>query len=574
MKHIFLLFIFAILLCADNNASFKSISFVGNNSFLTSVLKEAVGIQEGSFYRFWEKHKLYSKEEIKDMTEEIVEFYNSKGFFNAKIESFFDKDLAFFKIIENEQMLVESIQVNSILNLENMITAKCGESFDADVFVKSKENIKKYLNENAFVKAKFDAKAYIDLESYRARLEFNVTNIHESNFGTINIAALENIDTDHIKDKLAFFSGEKYDSRKIDESYKNLYATGVFDTVSIKPILDENINDTPIDVNLTLGKQRSFKLGLGYDTDEGVRLKGGWLHKNFLGNLNRLEAMTELSGIRQAAGAKITIPRLFGFEFEDLLKYEKVSYSGYSEKIASNVFKFKIPYKTTTQSFGLQTEIGEIKADSESEQIKNDSFIINSLVYEYIIDKRDSILDAKQGYYIGWNVEFSDYALGSTINYLKTNLEARKIFSYDETSILKNFIFATKANIGVINDFNKNNIPIFKRYFAGGSFSNRGYAYRRVGEKDKSGANIGGNTLIDYSLEARYKTTKSLWSVLFLDSTLLNKKSLIFNGEYKPSIGLGLRYDTIIGPVRADIAIPLREKDKSPVFHISFGQVF
>ncbi len=574
MKHIFLLLIFSILLCADNNASFKNISFSGNNSFLATSLKEALGIEERSFYRFWEKQKEFSQDEIKDISEEIVEFYNSKGFFKAEVKTLTSKDSAVFEITENKHTTVGSILINSTLNLDNMIVLKLGERFDADAFVKSKENIKKYLNENAFAKAKFDAKAYIDPDNYQARLEFNTTNIRESNFGAINISTLENIDASHIKDKLAFQSGQRYDSRKIDESYKNLYAIGVFDSVSIRPILDENIDDTPIDVNLTLGKQRSFKLGLGYDTDEGIRLKGGWLHRNFLGNLNRLEAMTELSGVRQAAGAKITIPRLFGFEFEDLLKYENVHYSGYSEKIASNIFKFKIPQKTTTHSFGLQTEVGGVEADNESEQIKNDSFVINSLIYEYVIDKRDSILDAKNGYYIGWNVEFSDYMLGSSLNYLKTNFEARRIFSYAENTILKNFLFAAKANIGVINDFKKNNIPIFKRFFAGGSFSNRGYSYRRLGEQDASGAYIGGNTLIDYSLEARYKTTKSLWSVLFFDSTLLNEKSLIFNGEYKPSIGIGLRYDTIIGPVRADIGVPLREKDKSPVFHISFGQVF
>ncbi|HOI84354.1 MAG TPA: BamA/TamA family outer membrane protein, partial [Campylobacterales bacterium] len=123
-------------------------------------------------------------------------------------------------------------------------------------------------------------------------------------------------------------------------------------------------------------------------------------------------------------------------------------------------------------------------------------------------------------------------------------------------------------------DFRKNDIPVFKRYFAGGSFSNRGYGYRKLGKKDSYGNNVGGNSIIDYSIEARYKTTKSLWGFVFLYSTLLNKNSLAFNGEYKPSVGAGLRYDTIIGPVRFDVGVPLREDKRSPVFHVSFGQAF
>jgi len=101
MKHIFLLLIFSILLCADNNASFKNISFSGNNSFLASSLKEALGIQERSFYRFWEKQKEFSQDEIKDISEEIVEFYNSKGFFKAEVKTLTSKDSVVFEITEN-----------------------------------------------------------------------------------------------------------------------------------------------------------------------------------------------------------------------------------------------------------------------------------------------------------------------------------------------------------------------------------------------------------------------------------------------------------------------------------------
>jgi outer membrane protein assembly factor BamA len=146
-------------------------------------------------------------------------------------------------------------------------------------------------------------------------------------------------------------------------------------------------------------------------------------------------------------------------------------------------------------------------------------------------EKRDSQIDAKKGHMVAFNVEFSDQLFGSTISYLKSNLEGRKIFSFDENSYFKNFIFALKGNIGTIDDYKKNDIPVFKRYFAGGSLSNRGYSYRRLGKKDDNGNYVGGNSIIDYSVEGRYKPAKSLWWVLFADSTLLNEKSVMFNGE-------------------------------------------
>lgn len=574
MKKLFLSLFFSILLYADSNATIKNISFRGNDKFFTIALKEAVGIENDSFFKFYKSAPTYTAEDIERISSEIVEFYHSKGFFNATVQSEINGDSAVFIISENSRMKVVCVDMNSPFYIKNMIALKAGDYFDADAFVKSKENIRKYLNENGMPKAKFVAKAYIDLVKYEARLEFNITNATVSTFGTLNITPVKKIDEKYIKEKLSFESGQIYDSRKIDESYKNLYDTGVFDSVSIKPILEKEGDAVPVDVNLTLGKQRSFKIGAGYDTDEGARLKAGWVHKNFYGNLKRFETMAEVSGIRQNIGAKLTVPRVFGLEFEDMGKYEKVKYPGFTEKIASNTFKFKLPYKATTHNFGVLTEKGSVKADDASEYIDDKEFFINALVYEYTLDKRDSILDAKKGYFIAWNTELSDSLLGSNINYVKMNLEARKIFGFDDGSLFRDFLFAAKANIGGIDDFKKNDIPVFKRYFAGGSFSNRGYSYRKLGQKDSHGNYIGGNSIIDYSLEARYKTTKSLWGVLFFDSTLLNTKSLVFNGKFKPSVGVGLRYDTIVGPIRFDIGTPLLEERKTPVFHISFGQAF
>lgn len=572
-KILFLLVLFAFAY-SQENLQIKTIEFKGNDAFFSKILKEAIGISDDTFY-FWKARPVYSEDDISEIEENIVDFYHSKGFFNVEIKTTFKGESAIFDIHENARMKIAKIEMNSPFYIKNMIAAKEGDYFDADNFVKSKENIKRYLLENGYPKADFNAKAFINIEKYEARLDFNISNPIKSRFAAVTLPSLPTIDKEHIADKLAFSEGEYYDVRKIENSYKNLYATGVFDTVTIKPDIDNKASaDVPVDVNLTIGKEKSFKIGAGYDTDEGARIKAGWLHKNFMGNLNRLETMAEISQIRQNVGTKLSVPRLFGLEFEDMVKYEKVKYPGFTQKVLSNAFKFKLPYKKVSQYVGVLTENGRIEAENESDLIKSQRFFINALTYEYVVDKRDSILDAKKGYLFAMNAEFSDALLGSSENYVKSNIEMRKIVGFDDNSYFKNFLFAAKANVGMIDDYKKNDIPVFKRFFAGGSFSNRGYAYRKLGQKDSNGNYVGGNSMIDYSLESRYKVTKSFWGVLFFDSTLLNEKSMMFNGEYKHSVGFGARYDTVVGPVRFDVGFPLREEKKSPVFHISFGQAF
>ncbi len=574
MKKILFLIVLFAFAYSQEDLQVKHIKLKGNDAFFTKILKEAVGIDDENFY-FFGKKRIYTSDDIDEIEENIVDFYHSKGFFNVEIKSEIKDDSAVFDIHENGRMKIASIDMNSPFYIKNLLAVKQGDYFDADSFVKSKENIKRYLLENGYPKADFDAKAFIDIEKYEARLDFNVSNAPKSRFGAVKLPTLPTIDKEHIADKLAFSEGEYYDIRKIEDSYKNLYSTGVFSDVSIKPDLaDKEHPDTPVDINLTIGKEKSFKVGIGYDTDEGARIKAGWLHKNFWGNLNKLETMAEVSQIRQNIGAKLSVPKIFGLEFEDMIKFEKAKYPGFTQKVLSNAFKFRLPYKKVSQYVGILTENGRVDAENESDLIKSQRFFINALTYEYIVDKRDSILDAKKGYLFAMNAEFSDALFGSSVEYIKSNIEMRKILGFDDNSYFRNFLFAAKANIGMINDFKQNDIPVFKRYFAGGSFSNRGYAYRKLGKKDDYGNYIGGNSMIDYSLESRYKATKALWGVLFFDSTLLNEKSMMFNGEYKHSVGFGARYDTVVGPVRFDVGFPLREDKKSPVYHISFGQAF
>lgn len=575
MKKLLLFLFLTVFSLFGDDLTIKKLEFSGNDAFFTPVLKEAIGIGEESFYKFWVKSPEYTADDIESIKDEIIDFYHSKGFFNVSVNVIQSSQTATFKISENSRIKIKSVEINSPFYIKNLIALKAGDGFDADSFVKSKENIKKYLGENSMPKALFSSKAYIDIEKYEARLEFNITNTKKYKFGQIEISQMDDIEEKYIQNKLLFKTNEPYNSKKIDDSYKNLYANGVFESISIKPNIDSNETDSvPIDITLKKGKQRTFRAGVGYDTDEGPRVKAGWIHRNFFGNLKRFEAMSEASRIRQSIGAKIDIPSVFGLDFEDMGKYEKVKYDGYTERIISNAFKFRYPYKTTTHYLGLLTESGQIEADVQSDEIKSDNFFINAVTYEYEIDRRDSIIDAKNGFLIAWNVEFADNLLGSSINYLKTNLEAKKIISWSDGSALRDFLFAARGNIGTINNFRKDDIPVFKRYFAGGSNSNRGYGYRRLGEEDSHGNNVGGNSIIDYSFEARYKVSKSIWGVLFLDSTLLSKESLSFGGEYKPSVGGGFRYDTAVGPIRFDIGWPMREERKSAVIHVSFGQAF
>jgi outer membrane protein insertion porin family/translocation and assembly module TamA len=124
---------------------------------------------------------------------------------------------------------------------------------------------------------------------------------------------------------------------------------------------------------------------------------------------------------------------------------------------------------------------------------------------------------------------------------------------------------------------------LFRGFFSGGPFSNRGYAFQGVGRHDvidlstnpgvRCSADevppdprclrpIGGLTLWEASVELRFplRLLSPLGAVLFLDASDVRAGQVDY-GLDTPHLapGLGLRYPTPIGPVRLDVGFRVLE---------------
>ena len=150
--------------------------------------------------------------------------------------------------------------------------------------------------------------------------------------------------------------------------------------------------------------------------------------------------------------------------------------------------------------------------------------------------------------------------LASEIDYLKLLVEGRYIKEYEP------MVYAFKIKMGWLSQ----NTPIFKHFFAGGSMSNRGYEYRNLGPHF-DGDPIGGVGLIDTSLEARRYLTEKFAVVTFLDASTISQEVDRYNAHWYRSYGFGLRYLSIIGPLRFDIGFKNRYDF---AIHLGIGQVF
>jgi outer membrane protein insertion porin family/translocation and assembly module TamA len=187
----------------------------------------------------------------------------------------------------------------------------------------------------------------------------------------------------------------------------------------------------------------------------------------------------------------------------------------------------------------------------------------------------DSTLDPKKGWRLLQNFELASRYLGSQVDYAKLTLEGRGYVPTFEFGTL-----ATKLKWGGIEPLESTAVvPIFKRFFCGGSDSVRGYPYQRLGPLDSEGNPIGGMNLLEGSVEWRFPVRESFKGVIFFDFGNVTPQIKTFAWEdTRYTAGVGVRYLTIVGPLRFDVGYELNPPEQNffaPYqFHFSIGQAF
>jgi translocation and assembly module TamA len=190
-------------------------------------------------------------------------------------------------------------------------------------------------------------------------------------------------------------------------------------------------------------------------------------------------------------------------------------------------------------------------------------------------DTTDSKLDPTRGVRLNASVVGFPTALGSTVDLVQGKARASAYYSLDPDS---RFVLAGLIGLGAMGGADLADIPANWRFYAGGAGSVRGYAWNSLGPTGPFGlAVIGGRSLFNASAELRVRVTDTIGVVPFFDAGNAFATSFPnFNVPLATAVGVGLRYYTAIGPIRADLAFPLeRHVGTGPVaFYVSIGQAF
>jgi len=216
-----------------------------------------------------------------------------------------------------------------------------------------------------------------------------------------------------------------------------------------------------------------------------------------------------------------------------------------------------------------------IKVDI-SEEIKttlpDKLYLISALLFGASYNNIKTLLP-QNGVIYSVLLEPASYLLGSEIDYVKGVAEGHNFVKLND-----NIVMATRIKYGfILPQRETTEIPIFKRLFAGGGSSVRGYGFHEIGPVDIYGTPLGGHYLFEYSLELQQHLSSHSNLILFLDAGEVYNTVLTAPG-LKYGTGIGIRYATPIGPIGFDAGFPLGPNNNIDInqykLYFSLGQAF
>ena len=387
----------------------------------------------------------------------------------------------------------------------------------------------------------------------------------------IEINGLQTLDTEFIRQKIPLKSGDCFKRKLINQTKSTLLQLGLF-TFSNIDIASPNNGQVDLTINLIERPHRTRKIGIGFDSDQGFGLNLGWEHRNLLTKAQKFTAETELRSNIQEITTNLSIPNYPGFQntlsfYSNLVIEETDAFDS-----KSGTLGVEIAHKFQSTMTGFASV--EVSNSDLEDVFRERELMLLSFPLRLDIDYRNDALNPTRGWAIN-NTLRPFFGIGSNENFVKSSITAQYYFPFDKKH--NSTTLAFRCKLGTITGETLTNIPENIRFYAGGGGSIRGYGFQQAGLLSDTRP-IGGLSIIETSLEARFRWLDHWGSALFIDGgSNFPERTPALDQELFWGAGFGIRYYTSFAPIRLDVAFPKRKRDGvDDPFHlyISIGEAF
>ena len=588
----------------------KRITFVGNESVLARDIRKAMKTKPEDFLSFFTKSGRLVSAQIEDDRAAIKTLYQNRGFADVEVSDIQTQPVQrggvemVVTIVEGTQYRLNSLKLEGVnVTSQEEVLARMkmlgGQLFTPKGMGDDLKALRDF----------YGSRGYVDMVAVPEVLPagpgavdvtYRLDEGVQSYVNLVNIQGNTRSQDRVIRRELAVKPGDVFDTTLVDVSKKRLENLNYFSRVDTAPA--NTIVPGRKDLNVIVEEKRTgaFNFGVGFSTIDSLlgfaeiqqtnfdlfnwpnftgggqrfRIRGQYgLQRSdfvvaltepwFLGqklsvgvegyyhNANFLSAVYNQSNLGAAFQARKQLWRALSARTEYRIEQIRIYNVGNTNQ--NNYFFFN----GYNDGYNGNENVGPVIENSAGTYTK--SGFTGSLVW----DTRDSLFLTRKGELVELTGFIAGGPLGGTVQDYGLSLEASKYFS-----LPFDLIFLVKGQVAVVNGWGNNKasvdggygngVPIFDRLYLGGANNMRGFNFREVGPVDQYANPIGGNSLAYLTCELTFPIVSRVRGAVFTDAGFVNVQPNDFTTtNVNADIGIGLRLDLPIGPIRVDYGIPV-----------------
>ncbi len=563
-------------------AVIQAIRIRGNRTLPKRALWQEMVTPRPHFFR-WKPPPVFRPEELAEDVERLKEAYRRAGFYHTEITPEVVESLGAVTITlhiqEGPRIRVKHLEV-SVVGAPQLQTTLAefvqngplarGEGFTEKGFDQLKKEIVGYLMDRGYPKVRVEGEALLNLEDNTAAIYMQVWPGPWARFGPIRVQGQQATPEALIRRALRVHTGEPFSLAKMIASQERLFEMDLFRSVNVTPEeVPAEQTDIPVVVEVTERKKRSLKLGAGYGSWDQFRARAVLRYRNLGGGGRTLEVGAKYSRLDTRIEGSFLNPMLLGSQLDLVVNsgFLRRSYPSFSDRAfySRTLLEREISERTKVyvghglefaRPFGVTDLALELLRDTTSGKL----YTVNMLLWGLTRDTVDNPADPQKGGQFFLLGEFAPNAISPQVQFVQSTIEARRYQNLGP----KHVVLAGRAKFGLIPPIQgTDQIPIFRRFFAGGPGSMRAYRLYYLGPRDLAGNPLGGEALLLANLELRFPLVGEFRGVTFVDAgNVFYKLKNTDVGQCKYGAGFGLRYQTPIGPIGLELAWPLNPIDR------------
>ena len=571
------------------------INFEGNTHFSEKVLRKQMKTRGKTPISFVDKSGRFDDVQLQQDLDKIREFYQDHGYIDVEVKDVRRERtekgpmILTIVIVEGQQYHVRKLAITGFENTTEQKIRALLKMKEGSVY-----SPKQLRDDAKAVADAYGSGGYVDLvvqpEGTPAGpalidVHYNIEEGVRSFVNRVNIEGNTRTKDKVIRREVLVAPGDVFNTVRVDITKKRLENLGYFAKVETYP----EETDIPGRKDLTILVQEkrtgSLSFGGGYSTVDQLvgfaELTQGnfdlfnW--PSFTGGGQKFRLRIQYGTQRKDFVLSLTEPyfldrrlSLNGNVFYNEANYLSAEYNQRNYGFATEIRKPLNTYTYATLGYQLQeVEIFDVAGNaSEFIQSQKGSFSESKIFGGVVFDSRDNPLLSRRGRRVTFSPYIAGGFLGGDTQVYGLDLEAAQYFHLPWDTIL-----VVNGEVAVASQWGDgSNVPIFERLYLGGSNNLRGFPYREVGPQDENGEPIGGKSMWRTTIEWTFPIIEKARGAVFYDTGFVNSDQWSFGFNHIASdIGIGLRLDLPIGPLRLDYGYPIQRDGYNGGGHFNFN---